>query len=94
MYKAAIKKLHSIMDKKYSEYRGKFFINRRNKLIHLGMDRAIFDNCNYRICLWGCEWFLKELLPKNIEFEFFRIPTLISCTKWKFDYIIARRITS
>ena len=58
------------------------------------MDKAIFDNCNYRIYLWDCEWILKELLPKNIEFEFFRIPTLISCTKWKFDYIIARRITS
>ena len=89
-----MKKLESIMDKKYPEYRGKIYINRRNKLINIGMDKAIFDNSNYRIYLWDCEWILKELLPKNIKFKFFRIPTLISCTKWKFDYIIARRITS
>ena len=94
MFKAQIQKLESIMDKKYPHFRSKFYINRRNKLIHIGMDRAIFDHCNFRIYLWDCEWILKELLPKNIKFEFFRIPTLISCTKWKFDYVIARRITN
>ena len=34
------------MDKKYPEYRAKFYINRRNKLIHVGMDSAIFDKSN------------------------------------------------
>ena len=93
MFKTAIKKLESTMDKKYPDFRGKIYINRKNKLIHLGMDRAIFDKNNYRIYLWDCEWFLKQELP-NIEFEFFRVPTLINCMKWKFDYIIARRVTT
>ena len=90
MCKTVIKKLESHMDKKYPDYRAKIYINRRNKLLHLGLDKALFDNSNYRLYLWDCEWFLKEQLT-NVKFEFFRIPNLINCTKWKFDYIIARR---
>ena len=93
MFKTTIKKLESFMDKKYPSYRVKFYINRKNKLIHAGMDTAIFDKPNYRLFLWDCEWFMNEQLP-NHPFEFFRIPTLICGTKWKFDYIIARRETT
>ena len=81
------------MNKKYQEYRAKFYINRRNKLIHNGMDTTLFDKNNYRIYLWDCEWFLIENISK-VKFEFFRVPTLINCTKWKFDNIIARRETT
>ena len=93
MFKATIKKLDSYMDEKYPEFRAKFYINRKNKLIHVGMDSALFYKNNFRIYLWDCEWFIKEAMP-NIKFEFFRVPTLINCTKWKFDYIIARRETT
>ena len=93
MYKTIIKKLESYMDKKHPNYRGKFYINRKNKLIHVGMDTTIFDKPQFRLYLWDCEWFLKEALP-NAKFEFFRVPTLINCTKWKYDYIIARRETT
>ena len=44
MYKPTIKKLESYMDRKHPEYRGKFYINQKNKLIHVGMDRAIFEH--------------------------------------------------
>ena len=93
MFKTNIKKLESYMDKKYPEFRAKFYINRKNKLIHIGMGSALFDKSNYCIYLWDCEWFMKETMPK-VKFEFFRVPTLINCTKWKFDYIIARRETT
>ena len=94
MFRTAIQKLQMIISKKYPEFRPKFYINRRNKLIHVGMDKSIFDFNNYRLFLWDCEWFLQKLLPNDIKFEFYRIPTLINCTKWKFDYICARRITN
>ena len=94
MFKTIIKKLESAMDKKYPDFRAKIYINRKNKLIHLGMDSPIFDKNNYRIYLWDCKWFSKEVLPSDVKFEFFRIPTLINCTKWKFDYIIAHRVTT
>ena len=57
------------------------------------MDQALFSFPNYRLFLWDCEWLMKEHLP-HIKFEFFKIPNLISCTKWKFNYIIARRETT
>ena len=93
MFKTAIKKLESYMDKKHPEFRGKFYINRKNKIIHVGMDTVIFEKPQFRLYLWDCEWFLKETLP-SVKFEFFRVPTLINCTKWKYDYIIARRETT
>ena len=91
MIKTAIKKMESVIDKKHPEFRGKFYVNRKNKIIHLGMDKSIFDFSNFRLYLWDCEWTLKKELPNSIEIEFFKIPTLVSCTKWKFDYIIARQ---
>ena len=51
MYKTVIKKLESYMDKKYPDYRAKIYTNRRNKLLHLGLDKALFDNSNYRLYL-------------------------------------------
>ena len=55
MFKTNIKKLESYVDKKYPEFRAKFYINRKNKLIHIGMGSALFDKSNYCICLWDCE---------------------------------------
>ena len=92
MYRTVIKKLESHMDRKFPDFRVKIYINRKNRLIHIGMDKVLFSYSNYRIFLWECEWFLKEHLP--VKFQFFSIPNLISCTKWKFDYIIARRETT
>ena len=93
MFKATIKKLESYMDKKHPEFKARFYINRKNKLIHVVMDTAIFEKANFRLYLWDCECFMKEAMT-NIKFEFFRVPTLINCTKWKYDYIIARRETT
>ena len=50
------------MDKKNPEFRAKFYINRKNKLINIGMDTAIFDKTNFRLYLWDCEWFMKEAI--------------------------------
>ena len=47
MYKQAIAKLQEVMSKKYPEFRAKFYINRKNRLIHIGMDQCLFDFNNY-----------------------------------------------
>ena len=93
MYKQAIAKLQEVMSKKYPEFRAKFYINRKNRLIHIGMDQCLFDFNNYRIFLWDCEWFLKKYLKKT-PFKFYRIPNLICCTKWKYDCVCAIRVTN
>ena len=78
------------MDKLHPEFRGKSFINRKNMNVHVGLDTVLFDYPKYRLYLWDVEKFLKDNL-KTRKFKFFRIRTLINCTKWKFDYIIARK---
>ena len=55
MFKTTMKKLESYMDKKHPNFRGKFYINRKNKLIHVGMDKSIFDQPQFRLYLWDCE---------------------------------------
>ena len=85
-----MKQLQSHMDKLRPEFRGKFFINRKNTFIHLGLDKALFKHEKYRLYLWDAEDFVKKNL-KTCKFDFFSVPTLINCTKWKFDYIIARK---
>ena len=60
MIKTAVKKMESVIDKKHPEFRGKFYVNRKNKIIHLGMDKSLFDFSNFRLYLWDCEWTLKK----------------------------------
>ena len=93
MIKKVIKQLDFHMDKLHPDFRGKFFINRKNMLIHVGLDTCIFEYPEYRLYLWDAENFLKKNL-KTRKFQFYRVPTLINCTKWKFDYVIARKMTT
>ena len=46
MYKKAIIALQKDISRKYPEFGAKFFINRKNRLIHIGMDRSIFEFSN------------------------------------------------
>ena len=87
MFKKVIRELDSYMDRAHPEFRGKFFINRKNMLIHVGLDTAVFNYPKYRLYLWDAETFLKNNL-KTSKSKFYRVPRLINCTKWKFDYVI------
>ena len=91
MYKKAIKKLQGIISKKYPDFNAKFYINRKNRLIHIGMDKCLYDYSNYRLFLWDCEWFFEKALNKKL-FKWYRTPNLICCTKWKYDYVCAIRV--
>ena len=91
MYKKAIKKLQSVISKKYPEFNAKFYINQKNRLIHIGMDKCLYDFNNYRLFLWDCEWFFEKALNNKL-FKWYRTPNLICCTKWKYDYVCAIRV--
>ena len=82
MFKTAIKKLESYMDKKHPEFRGKFYINRKNKIIHVGMDTVIFlfllfcfSNLNIKMCrllkIWKKE-IRTSTLPRAIR-EYWKV---------------------
>ena len=78
--KKIILKLEKHIQNKFPEYEVKFYSNRRNYCIHMGLDKAIFAFSNFRELLKEVALFLDENFPR-----------LIHSTKWKFDYIVATK---
>ena len=66
----------------------KFFANRRNTLIHLGLDKALLSFENFKLFLDEIENFLSEQL---INFGKAFPPKLALSAKWKHGYIIFQK---
>ena len=71
---------------KFPEFNGKFYSNRRNFYIHLGLDKSLFSFENYKTSLEEVNSFLSQNLKSDFKSLF--PPKLVISTKWKHDYII------
>ena len=86
----SIKKLITQLEKhinaKLPDNQAKFYSNRRNNYIHMGLDKSLFGYANFQKLFDEVDCFLNEhLLHKFISI----FPAkLIYSTKWKHDYII------
>ena len=87
--KSIIKKLEKNIEQRHPTYEAKFYGNRRNNYIHLGLHRSLFSFENYKTFLKDIDDFLSLKLNQN----FCKIdpPKLVISTKWKHDYIIRGR---
>ena len=83
--KKIIFQLEVIINLKLPNYNAKFFENRRNTLIHLGLDKALLSFDDFKLFLDEINKFLSERL---INFEKVYPPKLVLSAKWKHDYII------
>ena len=63
--KSIVKKLEKIMEKRHPNYQAKFFSNRRNNYIHLGLDRSLFSFENYKSFLKDIDDYLSSNLNEN-----------------------------
>ena len=81
--------LEKHMSLKFPEFDGKFYLNRRNFYIHLGLDKSLFSFNNYKIFLQEIDSFFIEHLIKDFESVF--PPKLVITIKWKHDYILYRK---
>ena len=88
--KNIIMKLQLLMKQKFPHYDGKFYANRRNTYIHLGLDKSLFSFGDYKGFLNTIDTFLSEQL--KVEFKIVDPPKLVISTKWKHDYIIRSRL--
>ena len=61
-------------------------------LLHVGLDKAIFGYNDFRAFLAEVDNYLQNNLQSR-QFDVYLIPQLINCSKWKFDYIIAKKVT-
>ena len=87
--KKIITKLQILMKQKFPHYDSKFYANRRNTYIHLGLDKFLFSFHDYKEFLDTINKFLSEHL--QVEFKSVEPPKLVISTKWKQDYIIRSR---
>ena len=74
------------MKQKFPYYDSKFYANRRNTYIHLGLGKSLFSFDDYKEFLNTIDKFLSEHLRE--EFKIVDPPKLIISMKWKHDYII------
>ena len=87
--KKMIIELEKHMSLNFPEFDGKFYSNRRNFYIHLGLDKSLFSFNNYKIFLQEIDSFFIEHLIKDSE-SVFPAKLMIS-TKWKHDNILYRK---
>ena len=89
--KRVIRKLEHFTNKKFPDYKAKFYSNRRNNYIHLGLDVSLFSFEDYKKFLD----YIDEFLTEELHECFYRIdpPKLVISTRWKHDYIIRSRHT-
>ena len=77
------------MKQKFPYYDSKFYANRRNTYIHLGLGKSLFSFDDYKEFLNTIDKFLSEHLRE--EFKIVDLPKLVISMKWKHDYIIRSR---
>ena len=87
--KKVVTQLEKHMSLKFPEYGSKFYSNRRNYYIHLGLAKSLFSFENYKNFLEEVDSFLIEHLQSQFICVF--PPKLVISTKWKHNYIIYRK---
>ena len=88
VYKKTIIKLEKHIEIKCPEYDAKFYSNRKNSCIHMGLNKAIFAYSNFQDLTKEINLFLDEHIPNSFNGNF---PRLIHSTKCKFDYIVSTK---
>ena len=93
LLKMSVKKLMIQLERhincKFPEFDAKFYSNRRNFYIHMGLDNSLLGYSNFKQLLEEIESFVNENLPE--KFISSNFPKLIHSTKWKYDYIVCRK---
>ena len=87
--KSIVRKLEKHIESIHPEYKAKFFSNRRNNYIHLGLDKSLFSYQNYNLFLTDIDRYLTANLNEN--FRLVDPPKLVMSLRWKHDYIIRSR---
>ena len=86
--KKSIIKLEKDFKTKFPEVKAAFYSSRRNMCVHMGLDKAIFAYSNFKQIIEQMNKFFDDHLVARFEMNY---PQLIHSTKWKFDYIVARK---
>ena len=84
-----ISELGRLLKEKYPHIEIDFYISRRKRYVHMGLEKALTSYLEYKKILENIENFWLE--NKNTDFEIAKPPVLVKTVQWKFDYILFRK---
>ena len=84
-----VSKLERLLNGKYPHISFKFYISRRKRYLHLGLEKALLSYPEHGEILKDIERFYNG--NRNSDFELVNPPILVRTVKWKCDYICFRK---
>ena len=84
-----INKLEKVLEYKYPHIKFDFYLSRRKRYVHMGLDKALFSYPEHVNILRDIEEFWSQ--NENREFELVKPHILVKTVRWKFDYIIFKK---
>ena len=81
--------LKSYVLKKFPEVGVGFYLSRRSKFVHMGLDITLYSIKNYPDFIDEINKFVAKDLGSCFELVF---PQLVLTVEWKFDYIVCRNL--
>ena len=88
-WRVFISKLEKVLREKYPHIEFKFFISRKRRYIHIGLEKALLSYSEHSKIFEDIENFWKRNEEKG--FDLLKHPILVKIVKWKFDYLLFRK---
>ena len=89
LVKYNLNRLEVILKNKFPEINPELYYSRRKRLIHMALDKCIYEYRRYREQLDEVNEFFQRNFQR--DFIFYRPIRLVPTIKWKFDYVIFRK---
>ena len=89
LVKYNLNRLEVILKNKFPEINPELYYSRRKKLIHIALDKCIYEYRHYKHMLDEISEFYERHFRR--DFIFCRPIRLVPTIKWKFDYVIFRK---
>ena len=92
LVKYNVNRLETILKNKFPEIGVDIYYSRRKKLVHMAIEKCIYECRNYRAVLDEISEFYYKYFRREFTLE--RPIRLVPTIKWKFDYVIFRKQSS
>ena len=89
LVKYNLNRLEVILKNKFPEFNPELYYSRRKKLVHMAVDKCIYEYRRYRQLLDEISEFFQRHFRR--DFIFYLPIRLVPTIKWKFDYVIYRK---
>ena len=89
--KLFLTQLKNAMEKTFPTLTVHFFVSRRNRYVHMGLNRPLHSIENFVEVLKLTENLWNEKTNSDELFIFIKYPKIVHSVKWKYDYLISKK---